>query len=168
MEMPPGGQVQCFGLTGLPEIPTVDFVHLFSADTLVCESSNHLSRGPVNTLPTTYGSSNKWGWSAGPGWHWSPTWDCPCCPVPLSAGSPSTRSTYSTFGEEKYAWCRYCHGCEVAVRSQKNKALSQLATGTLSSFEMTFGTSGPCHWRSWSAPLQTSCSLRGQVIESQK
>lgn len=129
--------MQCFGLMGLPEIPTVDFVQLLSADTLVCESSNHLSRGPVNVLPTTCRSSSGWGWPACSKEHPAGGQQCLagtgappgtvrlCCPA-LSAGFPSIHSTYLHLSrEEGYAWCQFCYGCQVT----KNKAMSQLATG---------------------------------------
>lgn len=171
---------------GFLNFQSLDFVQLFSANTLICESSNHLSSGPVNRshlLLLSLCQGKAVGWVAGrvasmlagapcwwtvPGWHWSLHWDG------LSMLLCSTEQWFPSFtgytlhlsGEEEHlALVLLClwGGSEVTKKAY-------IRAGHWSPFllwKVTFGSWGPGE-AAWSAPLQTSFSfLTGQVLESQ-
>lgn len=87
-----------------------------------------------------------------PGWHWShhPVWSCLCYFVSLSNGF-SLHPLYLTTpsGEQECAWCWCCPACSEVT---ENKAMSQLATGTLSFFE------------NWLLELEIHVRLPGQRL----
>lgn len=136
-----------------------------SQQTPLSVSANHFFCGQIPSIPSISfykGKAVGRGWYSHrstllvarvPGWHWShhPVWSVRAI-LFHSNGFPLHQLYLTTpSGEQECAWCWCCPACSEVT---ENKAMSQLATGTLSFFE------------NWLLELEIHVRLPGQRLFS--